>query len=39
MCNQAKGEGGRESKQARLNFVNIDDVGVAEMQDAARLAT
>jgi len=31
-----------ESKQARLNFVNIDDVGVAEMQGcccSARLAT
>jgi len=29
-----------ESKQARLNFVNVDDVGVAEMQGccSARLA-
>ena len=30
-----------ESKQARLNFVNVDDVGVAKMQGccSARLAT
>jgi len=27
-----KGVGGRESKQARLNFINVDDVSVTKMQ-------